>query len=171
MRYLPLYHSAVCNSPTGVTPCSVKAKTTHRKAKKKKVKLSLVKVEGIPVRPNRTLKKHKYISLFGEKLIHALKSPVGMGNVRKMENGRSRQEREHVKSPVLAMVSGCAIKTLPVIHLNIKEKNREQRVSEKGAAAHTKGTVITKCAHKRTTLGQEFPDLTEFLFHNPLSPQ
>jgi len=51
----------------------------------------------MPVRPSRTLKKHKYISLVGEKLIHALQSPVEMGNIRKMENGRSKQEREHVK--------------------------------------------------------------------------
>jgi len=65
-----------------------------------------------------------------------------MGNIRKMENGRNKQEREHVKSPVLVMVSGCAIKTLPVIHFNTKEKNREQRIFEKVAAAHTKGTVI-----------------------------
>jgi len=61
-----------------------------------------------------------------------------------MENGRIKQEREHVKSPVLVMVSGWAIKTLLVIHFNIKEKNREQLVFEKVAAAHAKGTVITK---------------------------
>jgi len=76
-----------------------------------------------------------------------------MRNIRKMENGRSKQEREHVKSPVLVMVSGWVIKTLAVIHFNIKQKKREQRVFEKVAAAHTKGTVITKCVHKRTTLG------------------
>ena len=69
-----------------------------------------------------------------------------------MENGRSKQEREHVKSPLLVMVSACVIKTLPVIHFNIKGKNRERRVFEKVATAHTKGTVITKCVHKRTTL-------------------
>jgi hypothetical protein len=67
-----------------------------------------------------------------------------MGNIRKMENVRSKQEREHVKSPVLVMVSGLAIQTLLVIHFNIKEKNRKQRVFEKVAAAHTKGTVIMK---------------------------
>jgi hypothetical protein len=92
-----------------------------------------------------------------------------MGNIRKMANGRNKQEREHVKSPVLVMVSGCAIKTLPVIHFNRKEKNRKQRVFGKVAAAHTKGTAIMKCVHNTTTFGYEFPDLTEFLFHNSLS--
>lgn len=46
-----------------------------------------------PVRANRALKTHKYVSLVSEKLIHALKSPVS--NVKYKKNGEmQKQERK-----------------------------------------------------------------------------
>ena len=95
------YHSAVCNILPGVTLCGVMAKTTdrtrERRRRRRRRQSYFLKKDSIPVRPSRILKTHKYISLVGEKLIHALQSPVEMGKIRKMEKRQNQARKRTCK--------------------------------------------------------------------------